>query len=191
MRLFQVEWGEHSLGDKDGREVKINAVALGRYGPKQSCFLVPVRSDYDAEPRETGWGLQPSRSGKPVLVANHDDSPGVILVLSSFDRTGRRLGHLFLAHDQDDFEHVLSIGYGIGGIEGGSITWEESMIQVLGQARFVVNYVSGDDAIVTVDGEEVSHEIVSPRVLHERMESDLIHIDDPRIPRWNNTSQEK
>lgn len=192
MRLHNVYWDEHSLGEKEGRDVKINAVALGRYGPKQSCFLIPVRSDYDAEPIENQWGVQSSRTGKPVLVANSDDSPGTLLYLSSFDRTGKRFGRLFLAHDQDNLAHILSVGYGIGGTDDGAVTWEDALFRVTGPARFVINYVSGDDAILTLtDGKEVIHDIVGPITLHERLDSDLLRIDDPRIPRWHPNGQEK
>lgn len=178
MRLWQVRGKEYGLR----RNMKVFAVGLGSYGPSQTCFLVPLKGQ-DREVDESAWGLQASFRGKPMLVANTDHTPGVVLFLTSFNRPGKQIGRLYVV-DNGHLADVLSIGYGVGGTEDGSVYWEEGLVAVRGTATFYLSHVGPPDAIVTVNGEEVHYREVAAAELERWIEGDLVRLDDPRIPRW-------
>lgn len=145
-------------------------------------FIVPIKGR-DNEVDDAAWGLKQSFSQKPMLVSNLDKTPGVILFLTSYNRPGKTVGRLFVA-DDGGLGDVLQIGFGIGGTEDGSLTWEESLLAVRGRATVVVQHTGPPDAVVSVDGEEVKYQELSQDAIEQLVDAELVRIDDPRITRW-------
>lgn len=178
MKLWRIRGREHGL--KNG--VQIFGQGLGSYGPQQTMFIVPIKGQ-DRPVDELAWGVKPSFSQKPMLVANTDDSLGVILFLTSYNRPGKSIGRLFVAAD-GGLSNVTLIGHGIGGLADGSVTWEEALFAVQGSATFVVRHTGPPDALVLVDGWEVDYQELSQDEIDRQVDAELVRLNDPRIARW-------
>lgn len=178
MKLWRVRGREHGL--RGG--TRMFAQGLGSYGPQQKMFIVPIKGQ-DKEVNEAAWGVRPSYNKKPMLIANTDPSVGVILFLTSYNRPGKSIGHVFVAHD-GGLENVQVVGYGIGGTEDGAVTWEETLVVARGTVTFVIRHTGPPDAIVLVDGWEVEYQELSQDEIDRQVDAELVRLDDPRITRW-------
>lgn len=178
MKTWQIRGRDYSVG----HNATVFGIGLGSYGPSQSCFIVPIRGQ-DREVNERAWGIQPSLSGKPMIVSNADESEGVIMHLSSFNRMGKAVGNIY-AVDNGDLKNIVSVGYGVGGLPEGGVTWEEALLLVRGGATFFLNQVGPPDAIVIVSGEEVMYREIASQEIDRWVEGDLVRLDDSRVARW-------
>lgn len=178
MKLWRVRGREHGL--RSG--VRMFAQGLGSYGPGQTMFLVPIKGQ-DRQVGELAWGVKPSYTKKPMLVANSDDSPGVVLFLTSYNRAGKSIGRVFVA-DDGGLPNVSIVGHGVGGTEDGSVTWEEVLAEVRGTATFVIQHTGPPDAVVLVDSLEVEYQELSQDEIERQVDAELVRMDDPRIKRW-------
>lgn len=181
MILWNERIGEFIL--KDGRPVR--GIGLGSKGPLQSRFIVPIKAykDEPIDPRK--WGLRPTRSGKPSIVANEDDSLGVLARLTTFNRVDNCLGRIY-AIATDPLDAILVVGYGVGGLPDNSIRYEEAFVRVTGRATFYLQNVGPPDTFITINGEEVITEQIAPDQAADRIGGELIRIDEPRLTRWFN-----
>lgn len=161
----------------------VRGIGLGSNGPQQSRFIVPVKSHRDEPINPRRWGLRPTQSGKPQIVANQDDTVGALLFLSTFNRVDNRLGRIYVVaiHPLDA---ILIVGYGIGGREDNSMRYEEAVVQVQGRAQFFLQNVGPPNTLISVDGEEVIVEDLAPAQTADRIGGELIRIDEPRLLRW-------
>jgi hypothetical protein len=158
--------------------IVINAVSVGSKGPGQSLFLVPMRSKED-EVDDTLWGLLPTSSGKPQIVANIDPKPGVLLRLSTYNRAGKRIGRLFLR--SDCLDNVVCVGFGIAGDELGELLWEEAIFAVSGSACFFLLNVGPPNELVFVEDGEVTR---LPAEQGDLDDAEYVRVDDPNVLRW-------
>lgn len=187
MKLWNAVLKDHGLSSGN----IIRGLTLGSYGPRQTCFIVPVRASGDAEIDENAWALQPTSSGKPQIVANRDPSPGMLALLTSYNRHGICLGRIYVL-DTGSLDQIMVVGYGIGGNPTGAVTWDEALVLVAGEAEahFYLTNVGPPDSLVHITQQEVTVESLSPHEAQERIDGEMIRIDDPRLPRWNKKRKE-
>lgn len=179
MILWNERLDEFAL--KNGSSVR--GIGLGSQGPMQSCFIIPVKSNRDEiiDPRR--WGLRPTWTGKPQIAANWDDTPGAIARLTTFNRVGNRIGRIY-AVAVDPLSDILVVGYGLGGSVDNRTRYEEVVVRVQGRAVFYLQNVGPPDMLLTIQGEEVITEMISPEEAAEKIGGELVRIDEPRLPRW-------
>lgn len=161
----------------------VRGIGLGSNGPSQSCFIIPVKAHRDEEIDPRRWGIRPTLSGKPQIVANQDDTIGVLARLTTFNRVGNRLGRIY-AVAVDPLDEITVVGYGIGGSADNRMRYEEAVVRVLGKAVFYLQTIGPPDLLVSIAGEEVIVEKIAPEEVTERIGGELVRIDEPRLPRW-------
>lgn len=182
MRLYNAVLRDHGI--KEG--IAVHGIGLGNSGPGQTCLVVPIKSHpQDDPPDPRAWGLRPSTSGLPQIVANADPTPGSLVMLTTYNRVDIRLGNIYVLEDSS-LDDLMVVGYGVGGNANGSVLWDEALVQVTGDkpVRFFLENVGPPNTLVVVTGEEVFTEELTPSEQAERLSSDLIRIDDPRLNRW-------
>lgn len=179
MILWNEVLDEFSL--KDGGSVR--GIGLGSEGPGQSCFIIPVKAHRDETIDPRRWGVRETMTGKPQIVSNLDDTPGVLARLTTFNRVGHRLGRIY-AVAVDPLSDILVLGYGLGGSEDNRMRYEEAVVRVIGRAVFYLQNVGPPDSLITIEGEEVSVEPLAPEQVEGAIGGELVRIDEPRLPRW-------
>lgn len=171
------------FGIKPAKNIRIMGTAVGAKGPNQMMFIIPIKGG-ETEPEPGRWGILPTTSNKPQLVANAADPGGAVLRVSTLNRrTGKRIGRIYIR--ERDLGHVTCVGYGIAGDEQGNVTWEEAVLWVHGPTLtlYLVNVGPPNEFLVYTEGEEVQR-IPAEADAPEFEQDDYIRIDDPRVRRW-------
>lgn len=182
MQLWNVNLRDHGL--RSGARVR--GISLGSDGPGQSCFIIPVKSPMDDEIDPNAWGLLPTQTQKPQIIANSDNREGTIALLSTFNRPGKRMGQIYVIDNGQLSRSLRVIGFGIGGEIDGGVRWEEAVVAVPndGEANFYLANVGPPDTLISIRGKEVITTEIAPAELEDRIDGELIRIDDPRLVRW-------
>jgi len=158
--------------------VEISGVAVGSDGPRQSCFIVPIYVADGEGVDETAWGVRPTSTGRPRLVANSDPNVGWIMRLSTYTRPGKAVGQILVVENSKG--GFSRLGYGVAGDAEGMMRWEEALVEVQGSVDFILLCTGPPDQLIRVTGTDIQQE----ELVGDWPEEDWLRIDDPRIEKF-------
>lgn len=151
---------------------------LGTAGKKTKPQFVPIFVGA-VEPLENDWGLEETETGRPKIVSNADNTPGVIGLLSGYSGLGHEIGRVYV--DNNDLDYVTVIAHGIGGNDDMAVRFHEYLVRVESQARFLVMGTRKPYYYLTLTPES---EMITPSLILPDFEKDFTALDDQEVMTW-------
>lgn len=182
MRLYNITPRESIFNwpDKNGKRriVEITGQWLGTVGKRTKPQFIPIFVGTEA-PNESHWGIESSETGRPKIVANSDDTPGVIALISTYVGNGHEIGRGFV--HQDCLDDVMLVAHGIGGNDSLAIRYHEYLVQVHDQAQFLILGTRKPYYYLTLTAES---EIMKSQLVLPDFEKDYVVLDDQAVANW-------
>ena len=171
MKLYNIPVEEFTYKDKEtGEPWKQVGTWVGSNGEKRRQVHIPV---IGPAKNESNWGVIPSRSGRPKIVADTDLSDGVIMRIFPHG-FGHIVGSVYVS--MSSAPNVMILAEGIG---GGVTKQNEYLVMVTDTATFYVISPSGNSELMFVEGGDVSTQEDPLVDLDE-----FVNVSNPGVTRW-------
>lgn len=139
-------------------------------------YLIPVRVPENEEINPLAWIIRPSSTQRPVLYANANPQPGLIIKVSAFDRPGKVYGKIFICRGDP-----ILVSNGVG--RHGKSLFEEALLIVQDETEVLVWYTSGVEQLLSITPDTV---VETFRVADNPRQDGL---NAPNLRRWKDVVQ--
>lgn len=182
MRLFNIIPVESAFAfnGPDAPPIYLKGVWVGGHG-RDNGFITnftPIIVG-DEEPDSQAWGLTPSRTNRPKIVANANRAKGWIAMLSAYTGDGPIVGRVFVSYSHH--ENVLVLAHGVGGTHNPPVRYSDYLIKVFPPTNFLIQGTRQPPRILSFGESEVIQSTLSDEQLHTE---NFVSLDDSSIRRW-------
>jgi len=163
--------------------VEINATWVGTSGVMSRQIIVPVIGEYPVD--DLAWGVVPSRTMRPKIVANRDRRWGIIARLCGYSDKRSKYGRIYIHNDfYRHRQDVCVLAHGIGVYEATGAIWDEIIIRIIEPTipiRFIVSSVP-DDLYYEIMPDTLAVSIASYG--NYEIDKDFVKINESCVPFW-------